>query len=107
MNFLAILGTPQTQTQYVISANSWSSCLAYCEGTGLGIISIQVISQSTVHYNVPGTNSYQVQGLDAQGTPIQSLVWETSFDSLATWLDSEGYQSIKTILQSNKTYVVV
>ncbi len=107
MNFLAILGSAQTQVQYVISANSWSSCLAYCEGTGLSINSIQLISQSTIHYNVAGTNSYQLQALDAQGAPIQCIVWETNFDSLTTWVDSQGYQSIKSLQQSNKTYVVV
>jgi hypothetical protein len=107
MNFLAILGATPSQQQHVISANTWSSCLAYCEGTGLSINSIQLIPQATIHYNVVGTNSYQVTALDALGAPITSIVWETDFDSLTSWLDSQGYQLVKLVQQSNKSYVVV
>ena len=107
MNFIASLGVGQSAQQFVISANTWSSCLAYCEGTGLDINSIQVINQITIHYNIPGTNSYQIQALDSQGGVVNSIVWETNFDSLSTWIDSQGLQSVKTIVQSNKTYVVV
>jgi hypothetical protein len=103
MNFLATL----SQQQYVISANTWSECLAYCEGTGLDITSIQLIPQAITHYNVAGTNSYQVTALDSEGSQINNIVWETDFNSLSTWLDSQGYESIRTIQQSNKTYVVV
>lgn len=107
MNFSAILGVSTSQTQYVISASSWSSCLAYCEGTGLQINTIQLINQATLHYNVPGTNSYQITAVDSEGVTVNNIVWETDFDSLTTWVDSQGYQSVKTVQQSNKTYVVV
>ena len=107
MNLLAILGVSSSQQQVVISANTWSSALAYCEGTGLQINSIQLVNQATIHYNVPGTNSYQVTALDSQGVQVNNIVWETDFDSLTAWMDSQGYQTIKTVQQSNKSYVVV
>jgi hypothetical protein len=37
MNFLATLINSGTQVNKIINANSWSSCLAYCEGTGFDI----------------------------------------------------------------------
>jgi len=41
MNFLVNLGSGVTQEQRIVNASSWSTCLAYCEGTGLTIVSIQ------------------------------------------------------------------
>ena len=106
MNFLVVFGTGTPQ-QYIVSANTWSSCLAYCEGTGKEIQSIGTLSKVTFFPNVSGTNSYQVTCSNAQGDLKNLVVWETNVDSLLTWLDSQGYNSIKTIQQSDKSYVVV
>ena len=107
MNFLAILGTPQSQQQFVISANSWSSCLAYCEGTGQEIISIQHLINGSFYPNVSGTNCYQVAATNSSNQLINNWVWETSFDSLTTWIDAQGFLSVVSVQFSNKTYVVV
>ena len=106
MNFLVIFGTGTPQ-QYVISTDTWASCLAYCEGTGKEIQSIGTLSKVTFFPNVSGINSYQVSCSDAQGDLKNLVVWETNVDSLLTWLESQGYNSIKTIQQSDKSYVVV
>jgi hypothetical protein len=41
MNFQVSLGEGPSQESRVVVANSWSTCLAYSEGTGLQIKSIQ------------------------------------------------------------------
>jgi hypothetical protein len=103
MNFSVILGT---QEQLVISAPSWSACLAYCEGTGKPIQNIQLISAQIINYNVEGTNCYTVSALKNAITE-NHLVWESNFDTLNTWIESQGFSSVQLVITSNKAYVVV
>ena len=60
MNFQASLGTGSTQEQRIINASSWSTCLAYCEGTGLNISAIQLLpTVNIVQLDLETTDCYQ------------------------------------------------
>ena len=107
MNFLVTLGAVSSQEQYVINAPSWSSCLAYCEGTQQPIFSIQLLPNSIINYNVSGTNCFIVSGKNAQGVQENHYVWESNFESLSAWVELQGFQTVNTVQSSNKTYVVV
>ncbi len=109
MNFLVTFNSPtQQQTIEVINASSWATCLAYCEGKGLDIFQIQQLPNAVIFDNVSGsTNCFQVVAKNSSNVLVNNYVWETDFDSLTTWIDLQGFQSIQSILLSNKSYVVV
>ena len=107
MNFSAIFGTPQSQEQFVINAPSWSACLAYCEGTGKQLYSIQLQSSINIIYNVEGTNCYLVSAKDSGGVSQTYFVWESSFDTLNNWVEAQEFSSIQLVQYANKSYVVV
>jgi hypothetical protein len=107
MIFLASLGTSQSPEQFVINAASWSECLAYCEGTGQGILGIQYIPNTIINYNEIGTNCYNVTASKTLGSFENHYVWENSFDNLNTWIESQGFLSVQMVQFTNKAYVVV
>ena len=107
MNFTISLGTGNLQEFSIVNASSWSNCLAYCEGTGLQINSIQFIPNSIIVHNTETTNCFQVLAKSSEGTNTNYLVWENTFDDLTTWINSQSFQSVLSIQLSNKSYVVV
>ncbi len=107
MNFLATIGTAQAPQQLVISASSWSSCLAYCEGTGEPIQNILQLQTFIINHNVSGTNCYLVSAVKTLGSVENHYVWEDSFDSLNNWIELQGFLSVQQVQYSNKAYVVV
>lgn len=107
MNFLVQLNGESGQEQRVINASSWSTCLAYCEGTGLTILTIQSIPNAIVNYNVSGNTCYNVSAINSEGGLESHYVWESNFADVSTWVESQGFQSVNIIQSSNKSYVVV
>jgi hypothetical protein len=107
MNFQASLGTGSTQEQRIINASSWSTCLAYCEGTGLNISNIQLLPNvSIVQLSTETTDCYQGT-IKVNGVATQYFVWANSFDSFNTWFESLTNPVLQNIQFSNKLYVTV
>jgi len=107
MNFQASLGTGSTQEQRIINASSWSTCLAYCEGTGLNISNIQLLPNvSIVQLSTETTDCYQGT-IKVNGVATQYFVWANSFDSFNTWFESLTTPVLQNIQFSNKLYVTV
>ena len=107
MNFQASLGTGSTQEQRIINASSWSTCLAYCEGTGLNITNIQLLPNvNIVQLSTETTDCYQGT-IKVNGVATQYFVWANSFDSFNTWFDSLTNPVLQNIQFSNKLYVTV
>jgi hypothetical protein len=107
MNFQASLGTGSTQEQRIINASSWSTCLAYCEGTGLNITNIQLLSLvNIVQLDSETTDCYQGT-IKVNGVATQYFVWANSFDSFNTWFDTLTNPVLQNIQFSNKLYVTV
>jgi hypothetical protein len=110
MNFLATLTDSGTQVNKVINANSWSSCLAYCEGTGFDITFIsQISSNTTVVLNNPTSqNCYNVTlKSNSSSTGFNYFVFDTDFNSLETWLAEQTDTTVVGIQLSQKSYVTV
>ena len=110
MNFLATLSNSETQVNKIINANSWSTCLAYCEGTGLNINSIVQLSSSTqiVLEDPTSENCYNVfLKLNSSNTNSNNFVFANDFNSLETWLAEQTDVTIMSIQLTQKSYVTV
>ena len=108
MNFLATLSN--SQVNKIINANSWSACLAYCEGTGLNINSIvQLPSSTSVILKDPTTeNCYNVfLKSNSSTTNSNNFVFANDFNSLETWLADQTDVYVVNIQLTQKSYVTV
>ena len=107
MIFQASLGEGYLQEQRVINTSSWSTCLAYCEGTELTIVSIQSLPfVNIVQLDTETTDCYQGT-IKVNGVSTQYLVWANSFDSFNTWFETLTNPVLQNIQFSNKLYVTV
>jgi hypothetical protein len=107
MNFQVNLSSGSTQEQRIVDASSWSTCLAYCEGTGLTIVSIQTLpSVNIVQLDTETVECYQGT-IKVNGLATQYLVWANSFDSFNTWFDTLTNPVLQNLQFSNKLYVTV
>ena len=110
MNFIATLTNSGTQVNKIINANSWSSCLAYCEGTGFDINFIsQISSNATVVLNdASSQNCYNVTlKSDSSSVGFNYFVFDTDFNSLETWLAAQTDTTVVGIQLSQQSYVTV
>jgi hypothetical protein len=107
MNFQVNLGSGSTQEQRIVNTSSWSTCLAYCEGTGLDIVTIQLLPLvNIVQLSTETTDCYQGT-IKVNGVATQYFVWANSFDSFNTWFESLTTPVLQNIQFSNKLYVTV
>ena len=107
MNFLASFSGSPTVTK-IINAPSWSSCLAYCEGTGLGVISISTYNGQIVINDDTSSNCYNVTLLsDASRVNLNYLVFDTDYNTLQNWINAQTGKSVLGLSVSEKSYVVV
>jgi hypothetical protein len=110
MNFIATLSNSGTQVSKIINANSWSSCLAYCEGTGFDINSILQLSSSisVILKDPTSENCYSVfLKSNSSSTSSSNFVFANDFNSLETWLAEQTDASVVNIQLQQKSYVTV
>ena len=107
MEFLVNYFSANTQEQRVVNTSSWSTCLAYCEGAGLELLSIQSMSQMNVVIHDSGTNNCYTAYIKVGGVPINYMVWANSFESFNTWFETLTNPVLQNLLFSNKLYVTV
>jgi hypothetical protein len=100
---------PVNSTLEIINASSWSNCLAYCEGTGIGISQIMNLANIEVVVNDETyTNCSQVSlNSNTTQTTTTYMVFDTSYDTLQTWIAAQTNKSVVSINLQQKTYVVV
>jgi hypothetical protein len=93
----------------IVNAPSWSTCLAFCEGTGRAITQIMSLENTEVVVNdAISTNCYQVNLKSTTTQLLKSyMVFDTSYDSLQTWIAAQTDFSVASINLQQKTYVVV
>ena len=107
MNFQVSLGVAPSQELRVVIANSWSTCLAYCEGVGSSINSINEIdSINMVIIDSGTTNCYQAN-LKSGSVTSNSMVWASTYSSFNTWLDNQVDVELTTLQFTNKLYVTL
>jgi hypothetical protein len=110
MNFLVNLLDNSVPVNKLVNANSWSSCLAYCEGTGFQISSItQLASNVTVVLNnASSENCYIVFFQSNTGnTSYNYFVFDTDFESLQTWINAQTDKTVNSVQLNKKSYVTV
>jgi len=110
MNFLVQLTNSGTVVSKIINANSWSSCLAYCEGTGLEINIINYLSPNTnVVVNDPSSeNCYNVSlKSNITNTFTNYFVFATDFSSIETWIGQQEDVTVTGVILSQKSYLTV
>ena len=112
MNFQVTFsaGTGPVNSSFkIINASSWSTCLAYCEGTGIDISQIINLANIEVVVNdETTTNCFQVT-LKSSTTQLQNtyMVFDTSYNTLQTWIGAQTNKTVVNISLQQKTYVVV
>jgi hypothetical protein len=107
MNFTASFSGSPTVTK-IINAPSWSSCIAYCEGTGLGVISVSLYSGQIVINDETTTNCYTITLLsDTTRVSTTYLVFDTDYNTVQTWINAQTNKSVLGLSVSEKSYVVV
>jgi len=110
MNFLATLSNNNVPVNKLINASSWSSCLAYCEGTGFQINNILVLQSNTevVLNNPSSENCYNVfLQSNTSAASYNYFVFDTDFNSLETWINSQTDKTVSGIQLNKKSYVSV
>ena len=107
MNFIASFSGSPTVSK-IINASSWSTCLAYCEGAGLGINGINVYNGEIVVNDDTTSNCYSV-GLVSDTTKVLSTyqVFDTNYNTLQTWINAQTGKTVIGVTLSEKSYVVV
>jgi hypothetical protein len=107
MNFQVSLGEASSQELRIVIANSWSTCLAYCEGVGSQLNSINQIDTVNMVIVDSGTNSCYQVNLKSGSVVSNYMVWASSYSSLNTWLDSQVNVEVAAIQFANKLYVTL
>jgi|688.fasta_scaffold116152_7 hypothetical protein len=110
MNFLVTFTNSGTQINKLINANSWSSCLAYCEGTGFDINNIVKLSSnvSVILKDPTSENCYNVNlKSNSSNTNSNNFVFANDFNSLETWLADQTDITVMYIQLTQKSYVTV
>ena len=110
MHFLAQITLNGDDVTYIITANSWSNCLSYLEGTGGDIVQIIKLGDTTsVVLNTPSTtNCYNVALKDVNTQQrFNYVVFENSFTGLQNWISQQTDKQVTSIQFSEKTYVNV
>jgi hypothetical protein len=110
MNFLATLTDSSVPVNKIINANSWSSCLAYCEGTGFDINNIVLLSSNftVVLNNASSENCFSVFLISNETNASSNyFVFDTDFESLQTWLNAQTGKTVINIQTNKKSYVAV
>jgi hypothetical protein len=107
MNFQVNLGDGVNQEQRIINSSSWSTCLAYCEGTELPILTIQALPQTNIVVHDSGTNNCYTTNIVLGGVRNSYMVWANDFQSFTTWINSLTSPVIQSVQNSNKLYVTV
>jgi hypothetical protein len=110
MNFLVNLSNNNVPVSKLVNAGSWSSCLAYCEGTGFEINSItQLSSNASVVLNNPSSENCYIVFFQSNtsATSYNYFVFDTDFESLETWINSQTDKTVNSIQLNKKSYVTV
>jgi hypothetical protein len=107
MNFQVSLGESTSQELRVVIANSWSTCLAYCEGVGSKLNSItELNTMNMVVVDSGTTNCYQVN-LKSGSVTSNNMVWASTYSSFNTWIDNQVDVELTTLQFTNKLYVTL
>jgi len=106
MNFQASFSNSPTVIK-LINAPSWSSCLAYCEETGLELNSMGSFNDEIVINDNTTTNCYLVTLLSETKVNTNQVVFDTDYNTLQTWINAQTGKTCIGIRLSEKSYVVV
>ena len=106
MNFQASFSNSPTVIK-LINAPSWSSCLAYCEETGLVLNSMGSFNEEIVINDNTTTNCYLVTLLSETMVNTNHVVFDTDYNTLQTWINAQTGKTCIGIRLSEKSYVVV
>ena len=108
MNFLITLTDDGVVISKIVNAPSWSSCIAYCEGTGLIINNITNLLINVVVNNPSSENCFNLSLIDNETGALSTyFVFDTDFDSLMTWINAQTEKTVVNLQTTKKTYVTV
>ena len=100
MNFQASFSNSPTVIK-LINAPSWSSCLAYCEETGLVLNSMGSFNDEIVINDNTTTNCYLVTLLSETMVNTNHVVFDTDYNTLQTWINAQTGKTCIGIRQGN------
>lgn len=110
MNFILNLTDSGLAVNKILNADSWSSCIAYCEGTGFDINNITLLSSNaTVVLNNPSSQNCFIILFVSKETNVtyNYFVFDTDFENLQTWLNTQTDKTVLSIQTNKYSYVTV
>lgn len=105
MLFNVIFSEPNEQL--LISGNSWSSCLAYCEGTGKNIGSISTTSNAVIVNNPSSTICFVVTLKDDTNGEVSAFQIFDTYQNVINWVNTQVGKSLQTLNKQNKQFVAI
>ena len=92
---------------YTISGDSWSQCVAYCEGTGKSIQTISLNNCELIINNTQTTDSYTIS-LSNNLTEINKfyMIFDT-YQNTLTWIESQSDSSLTSLSYQKRTYISI
>jgi len=92
---------------YTISGDSWSQCVAYCEGTGKEIQTISIYNAELILNDSEIKDSYYVS-LSNNVTEINKfyLIFDT-YQNTLTWIESQSDSSLTSLSYQKRTYILI
>jgi len=110
MHFLTQVEINGDDIFYIMNSTSWSSCLAYLEGTGGNVLQI-IKMQDTVSVVLGDESTTKCYDVTLKDTVSQQrlryVVFQNSYQSLQNWISQQTNKDVVNILFSEKTYVNV
>ena len=95
--------TPQ---QYIVSANSWSDCSSYFEGTGQQINIISQFTQILMLNDMNSDSYYVALKTDTTGLMSNYLIFDT-LSNILNWIDLQTGKSLNNIGYQPKTFISI
>ena len=107
MLFSCSLQISGVNSNKLISGNTWSSCVAYLEGTGDVISSVNIQNQIFIGNNTSSSESYNVNLKDDVTSMSSSYIIYDTYANVISWVNSQTGKSLQNLQYQNRPFVQI
>lgn len=91
----------------LISGNSWSDCVQYCETLGENIVSINSsLEQLIINDNVLNSQYYVMMIDVITNTRTTYIIFDT-LDNVLTWINLQSEKTLQSIQKQNRQFISI
>jgi hypothetical protein len=91
----------------LISGNTWGECVAYLEGTGANILSINVSNQTFIGTNVSSEDAYNVSLKDETTSTTSNYIIYDTYSNVISWVNSQSGKSLQNLQYQKRAFVQI